>query len=301
MADTRPVSAALFVLASMAVIGFIDNFVIVIAEQAGLWQFHLMRALMALPLVWLLARFGLGSLRTKNLAYVLLRSALISISMMFYFGSLAFLPISEAVAGLFTAPLWVLLVSVTALGQTVGPIRIGAALIGFLGVLLVLRPDAGGVSIYTLLPLAGGFFYALGNIVTREKCATESPAALVAWFFVALGVWSLLGLIVLAVVSPDVPTGADGFLLRGWVLPTQEVLFWTGVQAVGAICAIGFLTRGYQLADASFVAVFEYALLIFVSAWAWMLRGELIDTPAAIGIALIVLSGAVIAVRGRTA
>ena len=77
------------------------------------------------------------------------------------------------------------------------------------------------------------------------------------------------------------------------------MLFWTVVQAVGSILGVGLLTRGYQLADASFVSVFEYTLLGFVSAWAWILRGEALDALSLAGLCLIALSGIVIALRGR--
>ena len=62
---------------------------------------------------------------------------------------------------------------------------------------------------------------------------------------------------------------------------------------------MAFLVRGYQLAEASFVSVFEYSLLIFASLWAFVLRGDLLDGWAMAGIGLIILSGIAIALRGR--
>ena len=299
MSETRPVAAALFVIAAMGVIGFIDNFVVVIAEETGLWQFHLMRAAMVLPILALGTVLGFGTLRPRCAGPVMLRSVLVSVSMVLYFGALAFLPISEVVAGLFTAPIWVMLFSVLFLGQRVGPVRSLAAVAGFLGVLLVLKPDAGALTPVAAVPLIAGLFYALGAIVTRERCAGESVTAILAGFFGTMAVWALLGLAVLAVAAPEAPPGADGFILRGWGPPSDTVLFWTVVQAVGSILGVGLLTRGYQLADASFVSVFEYTLLGFVSAWAWILRGEALDALSLAGLCLIALSGIVIALRGR--
>ena len=78
--------------------------------------------------------------------------------MLFYFGSLAFVPFSDALAGLFTAPIFVLLISAFFLRQAIGPIRVIAVFIGFLGILLVLGNTAEEFSYISLLPAIGGFF-----------------------------------------------------------------------------------------------------------------------------------------------
>ncbi|MEO1153607.1 MAG: DMT family transporter [Pseudomonadota bacterium] len=297
MSTSHPIAAAASILAAMLLIGFIDNFVVNIARDAGLWQFHFLRSLMALPLIVGLAVLGVGTLRILRPGAVAARSLFISFAMVLYFGALAFLPISEAVAGLFTSPIFVLLISTIALRQSVGPVRIFAALVGFMGVVMVLRPDAGAVTFATVAPVCAGFFYALGAVTTRTWCADESPTALLAAFFAALGVWGALGVAVLTVFP--VATEDPGFILRGWAVPTQAFLGWTLMQAVGSIIAVGLITRSYQMADTSFVAVFEYSLLIFVAAWAWVLRGETVDLWAGLGIALIIGSGVVLALRGR--
>ncbi|MDU8943325.1 DMT family transporter [Ovoidimarina sediminis] len=299
MSETRPIAAALFVIAAMGVIGFIDNYVVVIAGETGLWQFHLMRAAIALPLLAAAAALGFGTLRATAPRPVALRSFLVSATMVLYFGTLAFLPIAKVVAGLFTAPLWVMVISALFLGQRVGPVRALAGIVGFLGVLLVLKPEAGSFTPVSAVPLVAGLLYALGAIVTREGCARESVPALLTGFFTAMAIWSILGLLVLAILQPDAPPGAAGFILRGWGPPSETALFWTAVQAVGSILGVGLLTRGYQLADASFVAVFEYSLLGFVSVWAWVLRGETLDALSLAGLCLIAVSGVVIALRGR--
>ncbi|MEM9474504.1 MAG: DMT family transporter [Pseudomonadota bacterium] len=299
MSPARPIAAALSILAAMLLIGFIDNFVVNIAEDAGLWQFHLTRSVMAVPLIVALAWLGIGTLRVARWWAVAARSLAISAAMVLYFGSLAFLPISEAVAGLFTAPLFVLLVSTLALRERVGAVRILAALVGFAGVVMVLRPDAGAVTLATLAPVGAGFLYALGAIATRRWCATESATALLAAFFTALGIWGALGVAVLAAFPAA--GEAPGFILRGWEAPTPAFLGWTVMQAVGSIIAVGLITRSYQMADTAFVSVFEYSLLVFVAVWAWVLRGETVDSWAMLGIGLIIGSGCVLALRGRVA
>lgn len=299
--DNRPVAAALSILGAMAVVGFIDSFVVIIAAEAGLWQFHLVRSLMSLPLILAVVTLGFGRIRPVSWAGVVGRSATLTLSMMLYFASLGVLPIAQVVAGLFTSPIFVLLLSALVLRQRIGPVRIAAAASGFLGVLLILKPDLATLSFSTLMPILAGFFYAVTALATRTWCRHEHALTLVAGSFAGLALAGAAGLIVLAVAPQPVGEGANAFLLTGWVAPTAVFLFWTLVQAVGSILAVFLIVRGYQLGEASYVGIFEYSLLVFVVAWSFVLFGEVVDPVAALGIVLIVASGTVIAVRGRAA
>ncbi len=299
MTETRPLAAAAAMLGAMLIIGFIDNFVVVIAERHGLWQFQFLRTVLTIPMVVAMALLGVGVLRPVSWRAVAARSLFLSAAMMLYFGSLAFMPIEEAVAGLFTSPIWVMIISVLFLGERVGPIRIGAALAGFVGVILVLRPDAGALSPGVLVPVLAGFLYANGAIATRRWCGNESSVSLLAGNFLAMGLWAGLGLLAMTVFPQVAVSGPEGFLARGWVAPDATFWFWTFVQALGSVAGVWLIVRAYQLGEASFSASFEYSLLVFVAVWAWILRGETLDLYAAVGIGVIVTSGAVIAIRGR--
>lgn len=292
--------AAGAILIYAIVIAYCDNYVRVIAENAGLWQFHATRTAMAFVLLGLLAApLGLR-LRPKNTRAVFLRSLIHGSAMILYFGSLAFLPVAVVAAGLFTAPIFVLLISRFAFGLRIGPFRIAAVAVGFLGVLLVLGPGEGmSVGLATVLPIVAGALYALGNIATRQWCQGESAETLVAGFFAALGVYGLIGMAVLAVLAPAVPEGADGFILRGIVMPNGVFLFWTFVQAAGSLIGVGAMVKAYQMAEASRVAVFEYIILPASAAWSWLLWDELLSPRAIAGMVLIFAAGLIIAVRGK--
>jgi drug/metabolite transporter (DMT)-like permease len=299
--DTRPVAAAMSILTAMVIIGFIDSFVTVIAREAGVWQFHFTRSLMSVPVIALVVLAGLGRVRPRNWRGVVGRSLAMTVSMILYYAALGVLPIAQVVAGFFTAPIFVLLLSALFLGQRIGPWRIGAAGIGFLGVLLILRPDPAALSIWTLVPILAGFFYAVTALATRTWCAGEDTMTLVAGGFAGLGLAGALGLLVLAVFPQETAGRSDAFLFTGWVAPTVTFLFWTVVQTVGAIVGVFFIVRAYQLGEASYVGIFEYSLLVFVAAWAFLLFGEPTDPVAVLGMALIIGSGAVIALRSRRA
>ena len=134
-------AAALTMLAAMLVIGCIDNFISLIARDAGLWQFQILRSAMGLPLIILASFLGFGTLWALRLWAVALRSFFVAFAMLFYFGSLAFMPLAQALAGLFTSPIFILLITAFILREPVGPARIWAVFIGFIGILLVLDSD----------------------------------------------------------------------------------------------------------------------------------------------------------------
>ena len=301
MPRDRTLSAALLIGAYAVMIAFTDNFVRVIAAEAGLWQFHAVRSAMALALVAVAARpLGLR-LRPRNLRAVAARSAIHGAAMLVYFGALAFLPVAQVAAGLFTAPIFVLLIGRLAFGQAVGPVKAGAVVLGFLGVVMVLGPQAlSGATLAAVLPVLAGAMYALGNIATRQWCAAERPEVMAAGFFVALGILGCAGLAVLALVPLVPAAGADGFVLRGWVWPSAAFWGWTFVQAAGSLVAVALAIAAYQMADTARVAVFEYAVLPASAFWGWMLWAEVQPPLAFLGMALIALAGAVIALSRQS-
>lgn len=292
--------AAGLILIYAAIIGFTDNYVRVIAAEVGLWQFHLTRSSLALALLGLLA-LPLGlRLRPKNGRAVAARSAIHGLAMVIYFGGLAFLPVALVAAGLFTAPIFVLLISRLAFGQAIGPLRIAAVVLGFAGVVLLLGPEAmAGAALPALLPVVAGAMYALGNIATRRWCDGESAETLVAGFFAALWGIGVLGLIGLALMPLPVAEGTAGFLQRGAVWPSSGFWFWTFVQAAGALLGVGMMVRAYQIADATRVSVFEYLILPASALWGWLIWGEVLSLQAVVGMALIVGAGLMIALRAR--
>jgi drug/metabolite transporter (DMT)-like permease len=293
----KTLQAAFMIVVYAVIIGFTDNFVRVIAAENGLWQFHATRTAMAMVLL-ALAAVPLGlRLRPVNLGAVVARSTIHGLAMVIYFGALAFLPVAMVAAGLFTAPIFVLLISRLAYGQAIGPFRVVAVVLGFAGAVLVLGPEAlQGASLPALLPVVAGALYAMGNIATRQWCPQESAETLLAGFFVALGVIGVMGLAVLTVWPVPVPEGTAGFLQRGAVWPSHEFLFWTFVQAAGSLLAVGMMVRAYQLADATRVSVFEYVILPASAIWSWLIWGEVLSSLSVLGMALIVAAGVMIAV-----
>ena len=296
----RTLHAAAMIAIYATIIGYTDNYVRVIATDAGLWQFHFVRTVMAMLILGLAAVPLSLRLRPVNPRAVIARSTIHGLAMVIYFGALAFLPVAIVAAGLFTAPIFVLLISKLAYGEKIGPFRIVAVIIGFSGAVLVLGPEAfAGTSLPALLPVLAGAMYAMGNIATRKWCPEESAETLLAGFFLALGVIGLIGMAALTMWPIAVPSGPEGFLLRGPVWPSLTFWFWTFVQAAGSLLGVGLMVRAYQIGDATKVSVFEYVILPASGIWSWLLWGEVLSPIAVVGMAMIVMAGVIVATLGK--
>ncbi len=299
--QNNPLLAGQWMLIGMIVIGLVDNFVGQMADYIGLWQFFLVRMFMTFPLIYLMSRIGLGTIYPKQLWRVMTRGALVAMAMVFYFGSLAFVPISQALAGLFTSPIFVLLISVFLLKKPVGKWRIIAVLVGFAGIVVVTGASFSTMGWASFLPLAAGVFYAFGVVATRELCAEESTLTMVWSMYVMQGVYAVVAMIGLWVVDPFVPIGADGFLLRSWVWDMSPVMWIVLAQTVGSTIGVFFIVRAYQAAEATYAAVFEYSVFIFGPLFAFLLWGQGVSGSEAVGIVLIALAGIIIAFRSPSA
>ena len=296
----RTLMAAGLISVYAFVIGFTDNYVRVIAEEAGLWQFHFTRSCMTAVLLGIGVAIWGFRVKPRSWRAVVARSAIHGSAMVIYFGALAFLDVALVAAGLFTAPIWVLLISRFAYGHAIGPVQVMAVALGFVGVILVLGPEAlGGASMAALLPIIAGALYALGNIATREWCGEESAQTLLAGFFGALGVIGAVGMVALTLFPLEVPVGPDGFLQRGPVWPSGEFYFWTFVQAAGSLIGVGFMIRAYQITDASRASVLEYVILPASAFWTWVIWGKGLEPLAVLGMVLIVAAGTLIALRAK--
>lgn len=293
-ANVYPRQSAIYILSGMAALGLTDNFVAFITDESSLWQFHLIRGGFVLLALLFAAVIGLGRVWPQRPLAVIGRSALQAGAMLIYFGCLAFLPIGVVVAGLFTAPLFVLLIALIFQGKRAGVIRWGAIVTGFVGALMVIRPDPAALDWVAFLPIFAGLLYAIGAIATRAWCEGEETLTLAVWFFLFLTGFGALG----SWVLPDGGAGgAAGFVSRGWMPLNPTMIGWFAAQALGALVGIVCIFRGYQLGEASFVAVFEYSLLVFASFWAWVIWDQTVPPLGLVGMALIFAAGAVIAVR----
>ena len=280
----------------MAIVGIIDNFMKFIAVEISLWQFHFVRSLIAVPVIVIFGILAGWDLKPKRLWPVLGRNMFLSGAMFIYFGCLGFFPISAVAAGLFTAPVLVMFIDAIWSRRAIGPIRLSTAFIGFLGTILVLKPDVGGLSWANLIPVSAGLMYAFGNVATRKWCEGESAAALLWSYMFLMLIFGGLGVVYLH-FSPGNPSS---YLTRGWVWPTIGVWIWIWVQAVFSLIGIGFIMKAYLIGEVTYVSIFEYVMIIFATATAWVLFGDRVGMLGFLGIGLIIATGIVISIRSKT-
>jgi drug/metabolite transporter (DMT)-like permease len=289
MQPSQTLAAAGLALGASAILSFIDNFVAVISQEAGLWQFQVFRTLFALPLLLFAARVSGQAIRPVNLPRLAGRSMAVSVGLLIYFASLGALPVSQAGAGLFSAPLWVALLSVMVFRQRIGAIGAFAVVIGFAGALMLLQPDLSNLTMLSLMPLAAGLFYGFGMMLTRHWCRQESAVSLAVGIFLSIGA---AGLIMLFVVTL---WPGDTFITAPWTMPSTRFLWLTLFQAVGAVLAVTLIAQAYRIGNPTVIAVFEYSFLIFASLWAFLLWGTPTNALALAGIATILASGILMA------
>lgn len=294
MPASQNLTAALMILISSAVLSFSDNFVGPVGEEAGLWQFQVFRTLFAIPMLLGLAFVLKQSIRPANLSRIFLRSLAVSIGLLIYFAALGALPVAQAAAGLFSAPIWVLLLSSLLFGSRITFLQVLSILGGFSGVLMLLQPEFATLTALSLFPLTAGMFYGLGMLLTRFWCEQETAMTLALSIFVTIGLACLLILLAVTFFGDETSTQ---FLTRGWESPTPRFLWLTFAQAFGAVIAVSLIGQAYRIGTPSRVSIVEYSFLIFASLWAFLLWGTSTNALAFAGIAAIVASGLVMTLR----
>lgn len=304
----NPAAGIAFVLIGIFAISINDMLIKFLSGGYPLHQMVFTRSLIGIGFSFALVQLegGWRILKTDQPGLHLMRGLLIVVANMTFFTALAVMPLAEATAVFFVAPLMITLLSIPLLGEKVGPMRIGAVLVGFVGVMIMTRPwevgDARQVSLLTYaLPVLAAFTYALYNVLTRFLGAKSKASAMAVYIqacfiLVSLLFWSAAGD---GRFATDLENESLIFLLRAWIWPegTDRWLF-VGLGFNAAI--IGYcLGQAYRLADAATVAPFEYVGLPLAIFWGWLIWGELPNPPVAIGIALILGSGLFVFVRER--
>ena len=178
---TAPMAGAVWALASVAAFSANDMLIKFLSGDYPLHQIILIRSSVGLCVVLgliLPLAGGIGTIRTKRLRMHLLRGLAVVLSNAFFFMALAAMPLAEAVAIFFVCPLLISLSSVVFLGETVGPRRWGAILLGLAGVAIVLRPGTEAFQATSLLPLVAAVCYAAHHTITRKIGGTESAAVM---------------------------------------------------------------------------------------------------------------------------
>jgi len=284
------------IVSTGAAVAFGDALVKHANASFSAWQLYIIRAAVALPLLFVIARLArgaIGGMRPKAIGWVVLRSSFLMMMWLAYYVALPNLSLPVVAAGYYAGPLFMVLLSALLVREPVGPRRWLAVLIGFAGVLVVLRPGADAFSFLTVMPVLAGFFYALAAVVTRARLVDENPLVLSLGLNVGFLVVGVVASALFAVLpAPPADLAADQpFLLGPWVPLGLREYGYIAVLAVIAV-ATGFsVAKAYQSGPAAIIGTFDYTYLVWAAFFSFLFFGVLPDRMTILGMFMIAGAG----------
>lgn len=294
-APVAPIGGVLMALAGAVVFSVNDMAIKFLSGDYPLHQVILLRGLIGMAfLLTVIAVTGgnFGQLRSRRLGRHGLRILCVLIANVTYFLGLAALPLADAVALAFVAPVLITLLSAVLLGEKVGPHRLAAVAVGLAGTVVLMRPGSGAFQPAAVLVLISALAYALGQLMARSMRETESA--------VTLSVYLQGGFLVTAALMGLV--AGDGrfagstdpsmqFLLRGWIWPPLSDLPY--FLATGLAASLGglLMAQAYRTLEAAVAAPFEYAAIPMAIFWGIMVFDTWPDRTGLIGMAMIIVAG----------
>ncbi|HEX9768337.1 MAG TPA: DMT family transporter [Kiloniellales bacterium] len=277
---SAPLKGALYMTAAAFFFSIMNYLVRLAGQELNPIEVAFFRNLFALLFMmpWLL-RVGRSGLATRRLGGHVWR-ALFGMGAMFcWFYSVTLMPLAEAVSLNFTVPLFATAGAALVLGEVVRARRWTATAVGFLGVLVILRPGFTDVTWVTGLPIVAAAFMACATLFVKSLSETESPNTIVLYMNLLLTPLSLVPAVFV------------------WQWPSTTTLSYMAMLGLLAAAAHIALTRAYAVADASAVLPLDYTRLPFVAAIAFLAFGEVPDLWTWVGAGIIAGSALYIAHR----
>ncbi len=276
-----PGKAVLYMLAAVALLSVMDAAAKWLTSDYSVWQIVFLTRFVTLAFAIGIAMRagGLTTLATRRPWTHLGRSVIALAMVITFFLALRTLPLADAIAITFAAPLFMTVLSIPMLGERVGPRRWAAVLVGLAGVLVIVQPSGDSLQWAALLALASAALYAVMLTIGRRMTVTESSHTIVFYF-------ALFAVVATGVAMPWV-----------WVTPALEDLGLFLV--VGLFGSLGgyMMTQAFRYGEVSLLAPFEYTALIWATLYGYLLWDHLADWSVFAGAALVVASGLYIARR----
>jgi drug/metabolite transporter (DMT)-like permease len=245
------------------------------------WARYVGQMLVVTPFVW--HRAGPGFWRTRNLRMQLVRSAFLLTATVFFFAGLRYLPLAEASAITFLAPIFIVVLSLPVLGERPTRARWIASLTGFAGILVLLRPGSSILHPAVLLLMGTAICNAFYQLLTRKLPGDSAHTTL---FYSAL-----MGAVGLTLA---LPLGLTGATVLSW---REAGLFL--LLGLFAGLAHWLIITAFLIVPASLLTPFTYLQMIWATLFGWLVFGQLPDGWSAVGMAIIVGSGLLLALQER--
>lgn len=211
-------------------------------------------------------------------------------STMTFVAAVKVMPIADALAIAFVEPFIILLIGRLVLGEQVGPRRLGAAAVGFVGVLFVIQPSFAVFGAVALFPLGTAVAFAFYILITRALSREMHPVAMqfqTAW---------VAGLICLPLLALGTKLEIPAIT---WSLPQGSVLFWCVAMGAAATISHMAITMALKFAPSSTLAPLHYLEIVTATLFGYVFFGDFPNALTWLGIAIIVASGLYIIHRER--
>ena len=274
-----PLSAILLIVVASACFTMVDVSVKLLSQRYPVpllvWARWGVQALILLAVLAPKRRAAI--VRTTRLRLHLVRSVVLVASSLCYFLALRFLPLAEATALNYTAPILVTLMAGWVLDEPLTRRRWAFVIAGFIGMLLIVRPGTSVLAPAALLALAAAALYAIFQIMTRQLAGED--------LMVLLIYPSIIGTLLLSAAVPFVPSA-------GWY-PTSDIAAFVGIGILGTLGHLLFI-QAFQRASASAIAPFTYMQLVWSTVAGWLVFGTFPDAWTLSGIVVIAGSGVVL-------
>jgi len=281
---SRPVVGLLLMCAACALFPIMNGFVKLLAatyDPAQIVWFRISMHLVLVPLVFV-PRLGLGLFRTRRIGLQVASSVMMLVSTLCFFFAVKDIPVAEAIAVSFVAPLAVVLLAWPLLGERITPVRLGAVLLGFAGVLVVIRPGSAVFQWASVLLVGSALCYAMYQIIIRRVAGTDHPATSIFYSV-------LLGTVLMSFVVPFV-----------WKTPASWG-DWALLCSLGVLGGLGHycIAQAMTYASANFLAPFNYTQMIGSVIVGYLLFSEVPDLYVWLGSGLIVGAGLMVGWQSR--
>ncbi|HZS82832.1 MAG TPA: DMT family transporter [Stellaceae bacterium] len=274
-AAQSPLRGILCMLAGGACFAVMDALVKWVSPRFSVVEIILFRSAFAfLPILWQLRREGgRGALKTRRFGDHIARSLFGFVSLACFIYAFGRMPLADVVAIGFSAPIFITALSVPLLGESVGLRRWSAVLVGFAGVLVMVRPGSGMFEANALVALVGTLLYGLAMICIRRLGGTESTGAIAFYYTLSCTV---------------IGTAALPF---AWTAPGPvDAALLTAIGLIGG-CGQLFVTAAFRIGPAAVIAPFDYASMIYAALLGYAVWGDVPDGPLLLGAAIVVASG----------
>lgn len=283
------------IVATVFAMALADAIVKYASADMVLWQIWVLRAAVVVPVFAFLSR---GRWRPAAFGWVLLRSLALVAMYLGIYAALPLLDLSVVAAALYTAPLFIALLSRLFLREPIRGIQWLAIAIGFAGVLLIVRPAASGFQPMVLVPVSAAFLYAAAAVMTRAKCGDVAASTMALWLNLALLAGGTVASLLTFHAGRDLIAGWP-FLFGGW-RPMTMSSFQVILALSALMLGIGVgLAEAYKSPKPQVIATFDYSFLIFAAFWGYVFFGEIPDGMSLAGMVFIAGAGAIVVMASR--